>query len=124
MKLEHRLQSLELKTQFAQPGCSPTIFIVIPEASQNSTFETHAFTPTDGEIEKYLSDLKHSGQCRDCKGSCAIDWAPGGFANHTLAGGQSTASPAPKMFWMYCANAEIPILTRRIMNGERTALEK
>jgi hypothetical protein len=123
MTLERRLQQLELKIKLnsKQPGCDITLFIVVPEEMQQSgPFDTDTYRPTDEEIENYLSQLKDSGQCRDCKGSCAIDWAPDGFKNHTLTGERSFSSPVPKINWMFCANAEIPILTRRIMNGERT----
>ena len=120
MKLDHRLQCLELKFKPKQSGCNLTLFIVIPEGARNAAFDTDAYRPADTEVERYLKHLKDSGQCRDCKGSCAIDWAPDGFKNHTLTGERSSSSPEPKILTMFCANAEIPVLTRRIMNGERT----
>jgi hypothetical protein len=119
MGLEARLRQLEVKVQFKQPGCNPILFILVPEGSQNAPFDTDAYRPTDNEIEKYLKLLKDSGQCRDCKGSCAIDWSPEGFKNHTIGGGCSSSSPELKISWMFCADAEIPVLCRRLMNGER-----
>jgi len=148
MTLKHRLQRLELNLKTKIPGCHPTLFIVVPEGSQNAPFDTDVYRPTDDEMEKYLKHLKDGGQCRNCKGSCAIDWAPDGFKNHTLTGERSSSSPMPQIFRMYCVNAETPELvrqldrerepptprihtmqvvdsetaelTRRIMNGERT----
>ena len=118
MKIEHRLQCLELKFVAKQPGCNPTLFIVVPQERQNCPFNSDSYRPTNDETEKYLKFLKDNGQCQDCKGACAIDWAPDGFRNHTLAGERSSSSSEPRIFWMFCADAEIPILTRRIMKGE------
>ncbi len=122
MTLGRRLQQLELKIKLnsKQPGCDVTLFIVVPEEMQSGPFDTDAYRPTDDEVEKYLKHLKDGGQCRNCKGSCAIDWAPDGFKNHTLTGECSSSSSTPKISVMYCADAEIPVLTRRIMDGERT----
>jgi hypothetical protein len=124
MKLEHRLQRLELEIKIKRPGCSPTLFIVVPDTSRTGLFDADAYGPTDGEIEEYLSYLKDGGRCGGCLGSCAIDWSPDRFTNHTLTGAQSSSSPEPKISRMYCANTQIPILTRRLTNGERTGLEK
>ena len=120
MTLARRLQQLELNLKTKLPGCNPTLFIVVPGEMQQGPFDTDAYRPTDGEIEEYLKHLKDGRQCRDCKGSCAVDWAPDGFKNHTLTGERSSSSSTPKISVMYCADAEIPVLTRRIMNGERT----
>ena len=94
MTLGRRLQQLELKIKVSskQPGCYITLFIVIPEELQHAPFDSASCRPADGEIERYLKELKDSGQCRDCKGSCAIDWAPDGFVNHTLAEERSSSS--------------------------------
>lgn len=97
MGLEARLRQLEVKVQFKQPGCNPILFIVVPEGSQNAPFDTDAYRPTDDEIENYLAQLKDGGRCRDCKGSCIINWAPDGFKNHALTGECSSLSPAPKI---------------------------
>ena len=119
MKLEHRLQYLELKFVAKQSGCNPTLFIVVPEEMQNGSFDHDSYRPAVDEIEKYLKQLKATGQCQGCKGSCAIDWSPDGFVNHTLAGEGSSSSPGPKINYMFCADAEIPVLCRRLTNGGR-----
>ena len=121
MQLSSRLQQLELKIKFnsKQPGCDITLFIVIPEGPHETPFDYASYRPTEDEIENDLKSLKDTGQCRDCVGSCAIDWAPDGFNNHTLIGEPSSSSPEPNILTMFCANAEIPVLTRRLMNGER-----
>ena len=119
MRLEHRLQCLELKFVTKQPGCNVELFIVMPEEMQKGYFDCDSYRPAAGEIENYLKHLKDSGQCRGCKGSCAIDWSPDGFKNHTLGGERSSSSPEPKIITMFCADAEIPVLCRRIMNGGR-----
>jgi hypothetical protein len=121
MQLSSRLQQLELKIKLnsKQPGCDISLFIVIPEASRNAPFDTDTYRPTEAEIEKYLKSLKDSGQCRDCKGSCAIDWSPDGFKNHTIMGESSSSSPTPKISRMYCANAETPELLRQLHSGGR-----
>ena len=124
MKLEHRLQYLELKFVTKQPGCNPTLYIVIPEGMQNGRFDSDSYRPSSEEIEIFLKKLKDSGQCRECQGSCAIDWSPDGFKNHTLSGEGSSSSPGPTINYMFCANAEIPVLCRRIMNGERQQYSK
>jgi hypothetical protein len=120
MALERRLQQLEIVFQstLKQPGCDITLFIVVPEDVKGGYFDTDTYKPVEGEIEKYLKWLKDSSQCRDCKGSCAIDWSPNGFKNHNLTGERSSSSSEPKLFIIYCADAEIPVLTRRIMSGE------
>ena len=56
-------------------------------------------------------------------GLCTVDLVPDGFKNHTLTGERSSSGPIPNILTMFCADAEIPALTRRIMNGERTQLE-
>ena len=119
MKLEHRLQYLELKFVTKQPGCNPTLYIVIPEEMKNKHFDADSYRPSDIEIELFLKKLKDSGQCQGCKGSCAIDWSPDGFMNHTIAGEGSASSPGPKINYMFCADAEIPLLCRRLINGGR-----
>ena len=127
MKLDRRLRLLEAKVQFKQPGCDVTLFIVVPEEFQSlpadlnsyQPFNSETYRPAEDELEKQIKLLKDTGQCRDCRGSCAIDWAPDGFTNHTLSGERSASSPEPKIFTMFCADAETPALTRRIMNGER-----
>ena len=119
MKLEHRLQYLELKFGTKQPGCNVTLFVVVPEDCQNDYFDSDSYRPTSDEIEKHLKQIKDDGHCRRCEGSCAIDWSPRGFQNHTLSGEGSSSSPEPKISYMFCADAEIPVLCRRIINGER-----
>ena len=120
MKLEHRLQYLELKFVTKRSGCNVTLFIVVPEDRRNETFDSASYRPSSDEIEKYLWNLKTTGLCQDCKGSCAIDWSPDGFQNHMVGGEGNSSSPEPKINYMFCADAEIPILCRRIMNGEQT----
>ena len=120
MKLKHRLQYLELKFVTKQPGCNPTLFIVVPEGMQNCSFDSVSYRPTAATIEKYLKNLKYNGQCLDCKGSCAIDWSPDGFKNHTLGGECGSLSPQPKISWMFCTDSEVPVLCRGIIKGERT----
>ena len=124
MTLGRRLLQLELRIKLSskQPGCNPTLFIVIPEEFMDRHFDSSTYRPAEEEIEKYLNYLKDIGQCRDCVGSCAIDWAPDGFSNHMLTGERSSSSPEPNILTMFCANAEIPVLTRRIMNGEPSQL--
>jgi len=119
MKMEHRLQCLELKWVTKRPGCNVSLFIVVPKECQQKPFDSDSYGPTSDEIEKYLKQLKDSGQCRDYEGSCAIDWSPDGFVNHTLAGEGSSSSPEPKINYMFCADAAIPILMRQLMNGGR-----
>lgn len=119
MNLEHRLQNLELKFVVKRPGCNPTLFIVVPKEMQNGFFNSDSYRPDADTIEKYLNFLKDTDQCRDCKGSCAIDWSPDGFKNHTISGECVSSSPNPKIKYMFCVDAEIPVLTRRLMNGER-----
>ena len=119
MKLEHRLQSLELKFVSKKPGCNPTLFIVDPEDMLNGPFDSDTYRPTAYDIEKYLKQLKDTGECQGCKGSCAIDWAPVGFSNHTIGGENHSSSQEPKISWMFCADAEIPILTRQLISGKR-----
>ena len=119
MKLELRLQYLELKFITKQLGCNVTLFIVIPEEMLNGPFDSDSYRPSSEEIEQYLEQLKATGQCQGCKGSCAIDWSPDGFVNHTLAGEGSSSSPEPRINYMFCANAEIPVLCRQLMNGGR-----
>jgi hypothetical protein len=119
MRLEHRLQTLELKFVTKKAGCNPTLYIVVPEEMQNGSFDSNSFRPTNDDIEKYLKQLKYGGQCQGCKGSCAIDWAPVGFSNHTIGGENHSSSREPKISWMFCANAGIPVLTRQLMNGGR-----
>ena len=121
MKLEHRLQYLELKFVSKKPGCNPTLFIVVPEDMRNGTFDSASYRPSDDTIEKYIKTVKGDGYCRECRGSCAIDWSPEGFMNHTLAGVGSSSSPEPMIHYMFCADAEIPVLTRKLMNGGREA---
>jgi hypothetical protein len=122
MTLEHRLLKLEfkIKVNSKQAGCDISLFIVLTEEQRESSFDTDTHRPSNNEIEKQLKQLKDSGRCQDCRGSCAIDWAPDGFKNHTLMGESCSSASAPKIFAMFCANSEIPGLTRRIMNGERT----
>ena len=119
MKLEHRLQSLELKFVAKKTGCYTTLFIVVPEDCQNGAFNSDSYRPADDEIEKYLKFLKDNGQCSGCRGSCAIDWSADGFTNHTFGGENHSSSPKPKMSWMFCANTKTPELCRRLINGER-----
>jgi hypothetical protein len=122
MALKNRLTQLELKIKLfsKRPGCDITFFIVVPEEMQNGSFDSNSYRPAADEIEKYLKQLKGSSQCQDCKVSCAIDWASDGFKNHTLGGECSSSSPEPKISWRFCVDAEVPVLCRRIMNGERT----
>jgi len=119
MRLEHRLQYLELKFVTKKPGCNPTLFIVIPEEMLNGPFDSASYRPSDDAIEKYIKSLRVNGQCRGCNGSCAIDWSSDGFVNHTVSGECSSSSDQPKISLMFCADAEIPVLCRRLMNGGR-----
>ena len=79
MKLEYRLQYLELKFVIEKPGCNVTLFIVMPEDYQNAYFDSDSYRPSSEEIEKYLKQFKDGGKCQGCKGFCAIDWRPDGF---------------------------------------------
>ena len=119
MRLEHRLQCLELKWVTQKHGCNITLFIVAPQDCQDGTFDSDAYRPGNDEIEKYIKNLKSEGNCQGCQGSCAIDWSPDGFKNHTLEGEGSSSSPEPKINFMFCADAEITVLCRRIMNSGR-----
>ena len=119
MRLEHRLQSLELKWVTQKPGCNVTLFIVVPEDHKNEVFDSDSYRPTSVEIEIFLKKLKDGGECRVCKGSCCIDWSPAGFENHVISGAGPSSSSGHKVHLMFCADAEIPILCRRIVNGER-----
>ena len=114
MNLDKRLRLLEVKIQPKQAGCNPTLFIVRPEGAQVASFDIDNFRPADGEIEKYLTHLKDSGECRECKGSCAIDYASKEFKNHTLLGERGFLSSGPKISLNYCANAKTPELLRRL----------
>jgi len=49
MKMEHRLQNLELKFVTTRPGCNVTLFIVVPEDRQNGYFDS---IPTDPVMMK------------------------------------------------------------------------
>jgi hypothetical protein len=122
MKLERRLQQLELtiKLNFKQPGCNITLFIAVPEELQQTCFDSDSYKPAEGELVWYLKYIRENGLCRDCKGSCSVEWTPDGFENHTLSREHSSSSSESKTSFMYCADAEIPVLSRRIMNGERT----
>ena len=119
MRLEHRLQSLELKFVTKHPGCNVTLFIVIPEDRRDSAFDRASYQPTRDEIGKYLKQLKDHGQCRDCEGACSIDWSPEGFKNHTLGGGHTSSYPGPNLLMMFCANADIPLLCRQLIGHGR-----
>ena len=119
MKLEHRLHYLELKFVTKQPGCDVTFYIVVPEQCQQGPFDSYSYRPSSEEIGKYLKQLKDGGQCRGCKGSCAIDWSPDGFVNHIIGGERISSSPGPNIFWIFCADAEIPVLCRQLINGGR-----
>ena len=39
--------------------------------------------------------------------------------NHTIAGEGGSSVLEPKISWMFCADAEIPVLCRQIMNDRR-----
>jgi hypothetical protein len=119
MKLEHRLQDLELKFVAQHAGCNPTLFIVMPEDRKDGSFDSSSYQPTRDEIQTYLKQLKINSQCRGCKGTCSIDWSPDGFKNHTLGGAHYSSSPGPNLFMMFCADAEIPVLCRQLVNGGR-----
>jgi hypothetical protein len=124
MRLEHRLQSLELKWVKEKPGCNVTLFIVVPDDRKNEVFDSDSYRPASVEIEAFLKKLKDGGECRGCKGSCAIDWSPDGFANHMISGACPSSSSEHKVHLMFCADAEIPILCRHIINGEREQCEQ
>jgi hypothetical protein len=119
MRLEHRLRYLELKWATEKLGCNVTLFIVVPEDRKNEVFDSDSYRPTSVEIELFLKKLKDGGECRGCKGSCSIDWSPDGFKNHMISGAGPTSFSEHKVHLMFCADAEIPILCRHIMNGER-----
>jgi hypothetical protein len=115
MRLEHRLQYLELKWVAQKPGCNVTLFIVVPKDCQDGTFDSDIYRPSSIEIEIFLKKLKDDGACRDCKGACSIDWSPDGFKNHMLGGARYSSSPGPNLFLMFCADAKIPILCRQLV---------
>jgi hypothetical protein len=71
-----------------------------------------------------LKQLKYGGQCQGCEGSCAVDWSRQGFKNHTFGGENHSSSQEPKISWMFCADAEIPILTRQLISGKREPIIK
>ncbi|MFY9813111.1 MAG: hypothetical protein WCC72_10080 [Dehalococcoidales bacterium] len=119
MRLEHRLQYLELKWVKEKPGCNVTLFIAVPQDCQDGTFDSDTYRPSNVEIEIFLKKLKDDGACRDCKGACSIDWSPDGFNNHTISGECNSSSPEPKISLMFCADGEIPVLCRSIMDGGR-----
>ena len=108
MKMEHRLTYLELKWVAQKPGCNVTLFIVVPEDCQDGPFDSESYRPGNDEIEKYIKNLKSEGNCRGCQGSCAIDWSPEWFNNHTISGERISSSLGPNIFWMFYADAEIP----------------
>lgn len=91
------------------------------EDRKEEPFDSSSYQPTSDEIHKYLTQLKIKGQCRNCEGACSIDWSPDGFKNHTLGGARLSSNPGPNLLLMFCADAEIPVLTRRLMNGESIA---
>jgi hypothetical protein len=95
----------------------------VPQDCQNGNFDSDSYRPGDDEIEIFLKKLKNGGQCRDCKGSCAIDWSPEGFNNQTIGGERTSPSAGPNIFWMFCADAEIPVLCRRIINGREPGIQ-
>jgi hypothetical protein len=119
MRLEHRLQSLELKFVAQKPGCNVTLFIVVPEDRKNELFDSDSYRPSSVEIEIFLKKLKDGGECRNCKGSCSIDWSPDGFNNHTLGGAHLASVPGPNLLLIFCADVEIPVLCRQLVNGGR-----
>jgi hypothetical protein len=114
MRLEHRLQDLELKFVAQHSGCNPTLFIVVPEDRKDGSFDFDSYQPSRDEIDTYLKQLKVNGQCRDCKGACSIDWSPDGFKNHTLGGARISSYAGPNLFIMFCADAKIPVLCRQL----------
>jgi hypothetical protein len=122
MTLVRRLQKLELEflPKAKVVGCNPTVFIVVPENMQEGAFDSDSYKPPQDEVEEYLAQLKDRGLCRDCTGSCGIDWSPSGFTNFSHVGESSSLTGERHIHLMFCANAEIPELTRRVMNGERT----
>lgn len=125
MNLNQRIQKIEIKikTSVKLPGCEVTIFVIIPQDKKQTPFNTDTYKPTDEDVSQYLQWMKASGQCQDCRGSCALDWAPAGFTHHTLTGERNSSSPVPKISLMHCVDAETGELMRRLMKGERTLFE-
>jgi hypothetical protein len=124
MMLEHRLHDLELKFVVQHPGCNPTLFIVVPEDRKDGPFDSSSYQPTYDEIYKYLKQLKINGQCRDCEGSCSIDWSHEGFKNHTLGGAHLSSTPGPNLLLIFCTDVEVPVLCRQLTNGGREPYKK
>ncbi|MGA9047685.1 MAG: hypothetical protein WB588_01705 [Dehalococcoidia bacterium] len=121
MTLNRRIQRLEDTVKPKPVGCNPAVLIVRYEDEESGhQVKTDSCEPTHEEIEKHLKHMKDSGQCQDCLGSCALDWGPGGFANHKLTGERSSSSSSPNILVISCTSEEARELTRRIMNGERT----
>jgi len=44
---------------------------------------------------------------------------PDGFVNHSIGGEGGSSSPKPKISYMFCADAEIPVSCRQLINGGR-----
>ena len=61
MRIEHRLQYLELKWVKEKPGCNVTLFIVVPEDRKNEVFDSDSYRPASVEIEIFLKKLKDGG---------------------------------------------------------------
>ena len=61
MRLEHRLQYLELKWVKEKPGCNVTLFIAVPQDCQDGTFDSDSYRPSNVEIEIFLKKLKDDG---------------------------------------------------------------
>ena len=64
MRLEHRLQCLELKRVTHKPGCNVTLYVVVPEECQNGYFDSDSYRPSNIEIEIFIKKLKTSGKDR------------------------------------------------------------
>ena len=121
MKLNRRIERLEGMVIPKPAGCNPAVLIVRWEDEESVHLHKYdSCEPTHEEIEQYLKYMKDSGQCQGCLGSCALDWAPGGFTNHKLTGERNSSSSSPTILVISCTSAEARILTRRLLNGEGT----
>jgi hypothetical protein len=107
-EIERRIEKIQLQIDTHQPGCAMSILIVIPEDARDKPFDTSSYAPSDEAIKEAISALRQSGKCQGCRGTCAQDWSPAGFTNHTLAFG------GPPIIY-YCSDPEMPVFMRQMV---------
>jgi hypothetical protein len=44
--------------------------------------------------------------------------SPAGSTNHAISGENNCSSPEPQTEYMFCADSEIPVLTRQLMSSK------